>query len=96
MDLHLFAMSLWFEYVFGVNNVILQMQQTKIFDRVLLCSPGCPGAHSVDQDGLVLKDLPASASQDLELMVYLTKPSMIICYVTTASLRAKGSPYLAP
>jgi hypothetical protein len=31
-------------------------------DRVSLCSPGCPGTHSVDQAGLELRDLPASAS----------------------------------
>jgi hypothetical protein len=31
-------------------------------DRVSLCSPGCPGAHSVDQAGLELRNLPASAS----------------------------------
>jgi hypothetical protein len=28
-------------------------------DRVSLCSPGCPGTHSVDQAGL--RNLPASA-----------------------------------
>jgi hypothetical protein len=27
-----------------------------------LCSPGCPGTHSVDQAGLELRNLPASAS----------------------------------
>jgi hypothetical protein len=32
-------------------------------DRVSLCSPGCPGTHSVDQAGLELRNLPASASQ---------------------------------
>ena len=32
-------------------------------DRVSLYSPGCPGTHSVDQAGLELKNLPASASQ---------------------------------
>ena len=32
-------------------------------DRVSLCSPGCPGTHSVDQAGLQLRNLPASASQ---------------------------------
>jgi hypothetical protein len=32
-------------------------------DRVFLCSPGCPGNHSVDQAGLKLKNLPASASE---------------------------------
>jgi hypothetical protein len=32
-------------------------------DRVSPCSPGCPGTHSVDQAGLELRNLPASASQ---------------------------------
>jgi hypothetical protein len=27
-------------------------------DRVSLCSPGCPGTHSVDQAGLELRSLP--------------------------------------
>jgi hypothetical protein len=31
-------------------------------NRVSLCSPGCPGTHSVDQAGLKLRGLPASAS----------------------------------
>ena len=31
-------------------------------DRVSLCSPGCPGTHSVDQVGLELRNPPASAS----------------------------------
>jgi hypothetical protein len=31
-------------------------------DRVSLYSPGCPGTHSVDQVGLELRNLPASAS----------------------------------
>jgi hypothetical protein len=34
-------------------------------DRVSLCSPDCPGTHSVDQAGLELRNLPASASQML-------------------------------
>jgi hypothetical protein len=38
-------------------------------DRVSLCSPGCPGTLSVDQAGLELGDLPASASQVLGLKV---------------------------
>jgi hypothetical protein len=28
-------------------------------DRVSLCSPGCPGTHSVDQAGLKLRNPPA-------------------------------------
>jgi hypothetical protein len=34
-------------------------------DKVSLCSFGCTGTHSVDQAGLKLRDLPASASQVL-------------------------------
>ncbi|GAB1295570.1 TBC1 domain family member 15 [Apodemus speciosus] len=34
---------------------------------VSLCSPGCPGTHSVDQAGLELRNPPASASQVLGL-----------------------------
>jgi hypothetical protein len=36
-------------------------------DRVSLCSPGCPGTHSVDQASLELRNSPASASQVLGL-----------------------------
>jgi hypothetical protein len=31
-------------------------------DRVSLCILGCPVTHSVDQAGLKLRDLPATAS----------------------------------
>jgi hypothetical protein len=36
-------------------------------DRVSLYSPGFPGTHFVDQAGLKLRNLPASASRVLEL-----------------------------
>jgi hypothetical protein len=36
-------------------------------DRISLCSPDCPGTHSVDQAGLELRNPPASASQVLGL-----------------------------
>jgi hypothetical protein len=36
-------------------------------DKVSLCSPGCPGTHSVDQTGLKLRDPPAPASLALGL-----------------------------
>jgi hypothetical protein len=39
-------------------------------DRVSLCSPGCPGTHSVGQAGLELRNLPASASQVLGLKAW--------------------------
>jgi hypothetical protein len=41
-------------------------------ERVSLCSPGCPGIHSVDQADLKLRNLPASASQVLELKACAT------------------------
>jgi hypothetical protein len=37
-------------------------------DRVSLCSPGCSGTYFVDQAGLELRNLPASASQVLGSM----------------------------
>jgi hypothetical protein len=40
--------------------------------RVFLCSPGCPGTHSVDQIGLGLRNLSASASQVLGLKACVT------------------------
>jgi hypothetical protein len=36
-------------------------------NRVSLYSPGCPGAHSVHQAGLELRNPPASASRVLGL-----------------------------
>jgi hypothetical protein len=41
-------------------------------DRVFLCSPGCPGTHSVDQFGLELRNPSASASQVLGLQAFDT------------------------
>jgi hypothetical protein len=44
------------------------------WDRVSLCSPGCPGTHSVDQAGLELRNPPASASRVLGLKACATTP----------------------
>jgi hypothetical protein len=41
-------------------------------DRVSLCRPGCPRTHFVDQAGLELRNLPASASRVLGLKVCST------------------------
>ena len=41
-------------------------------NRVSLCTPGCLGSHSLVQDGLKLRNLPASASQVLGLKVCTT------------------------
>jgi hypothetical protein len=50
-------------------------------DRVSLCSPGCPGTHSVDQAGLKLKDPPASASQVLGLKACATTARRILRFL---------------
>jgi hypothetical protein len=49
-------------------------------DRVSLCSPGCPGTHSVDQAGLKLRNLPASASRVLGLKACTTMPGCDIYF----------------
>jgi hypothetical protein len=41
-------------------------------DMVSLYSPGCPGTYFVDQAGLELRNLPAPASQVLELKACAT------------------------
>jgi hypothetical protein len=41
-------------------------------DRDSLYSPSCPGTHSVDQAGLELRNLSASASQVLGIKVCAT------------------------
>jgi hypothetical protein len=58
----LFCLFVW---VFFVFLFFLQ-------DRVSLCSPGCPGTHSVDHAGLKLRNPPASASQVLGLKACAT------------------------
>jgi hypothetical protein len=55
-------------------------------DRVSLCSPGCPGTHSVDQAGLELRDPPASASQVQGSKACATTPG----YITLLSVEFRG------
>jgi hypothetical protein len=50
-------------------------------DRVSLCSPGCPGTHSLDQAGLELINPPASASQVLELKACATTARLLLCFL---------------
>lgn len=42
------------------------------WDRILFCSPGCPGTHYVVQDDLELRNLLASVSPMLELKASAT------------------------
>jgi hypothetical protein len=53
-------------------------------DRVSLCSPGCPGTHSVDQAGpLELRNPPASASRVLGLKACATTPGLYSTFLKT-------------
>jgi hypothetical protein len=47
-------------------------------DRVSLYSPGCPGTHFVDQAGLELRNLPASAFRVLGLKARTTTPGLLL------------------
>jgi hypothetical protein len=60
-------MSLWQPSFFFLFCFVLFF-----WDRVSLYSPGCPGTHSIDQAGLQLRNLPASASQVLGLKACAT------------------------
>ena len=63
-------------------------------DRVSLCSPGCPGTHSVNQAGLEIRNPPASASQVLGLKVYATNARLCFCFKDKVSLYSPGCPVL--
>ena len=50
------------------------------FETEFLCSPDCPGTHSVDQAVLELRNLSASASQVLGLKVCATTAQLNIVF----------------
>ena len=51
--------------------------------RVSLYSPGCPGLPLVDQAGLELRNLPASAFQVMGLNVCTTMPGPYVSLIHT-------------
>ena len=51
--------------------------------RVSLYSPGCPGLPFVDQAGLELRNLPASAFQVMGLNVCTTMPGPYVSLIHT-------------
>jgi hypothetical protein len=50
-------------------------------DRVSLYSPNCPGTRFVDQAGLELRNLPASASRVQGLKVCATMPGSLLYFL---------------
>jgi hypothetical protein len=67
-------MKLW--KIQGMGDVVIGLFLFFVLDfffkTEFLCSPGCPGTHSVDQAGLELRNPPASASQVLGLKACAT------------------------
>jgi hypothetical protein len=61
---------------------ISDLQFFFLWDRVSLCSPGCPGTHFVDQAGLELRNPPASASRVLGLKACATMPGPTSNFIT--------------
>jgi hypothetical protein len=64
--------SLFIYYFYFIYLFIL------FFETGFLCSPGCSGTHFAEKAGLELRNLPASASQDLGLKVCATMPSYLL------------------
>jgi hypothetical protein len=68
---HIIRICLWDRLIMAL--IVFCLFVFLVFrDRVSLSSPGCPGTHSVDQTGLELRNLPASASQVLGLKACTT------------------------
>ncbi|GAB1297638.1 Prospero homeobox protein 2 [Apodemus speciosus] len=57
------------------------------FQEVSLCSPGCPGTHSVDHAGLELRNPPASASQSAGITGVRHHRPATFSYMTLARLK---------
>jgi hypothetical protein len=71
-----------------INNLFLG---GVFWDRVSLYSPGCPGTHFVDQAGLKLRNLPASAYWVLGLKACATMPGEINNLTWTKSKEGKDT-----
>jgi hypothetical protein len=101
---------LWWVIAFAVSRAEIEIVSLPFFfflfsfffpggrgvlrDRVSLCSPGCPGTHSVDQAGLELRDPPSSASGVLELKVCATTPGLSLPFQSFLKLfKGKSHPF---
>jgi hypothetical protein len=80
----LFLLVFLFLFCFGLFCFVLfWFGLVLVFrDRVSLYSPGCPGTHFVDEDGLELRNPPASASRVLGLKACATMPGLALPVLT--------------
>ncbi|GAB1295921.1 Ran-binding protein 17 [Apodemus speciosus] len=62
--------------------------------QVSLCSPGCPRTHSVDQAGLEIKNVPASASQVLGLKHWEFAPNSVHYLLTLWQRMVASVPFV--
>ena len=62
-----------------VIMILMLVVVMRVINSVSLCSPDCPGTHSVDQAGLKLRNLPAPASQVLGLKACTTTARITFC-----------------
>jgi hypothetical protein len=56
-------------------------------NRVSLCSPGCPGTHSVDQAGLDLRNQPVASSQVLGLKAFATRTGWTLHFLSHVKIQ---------
>jgi hypothetical protein len=73
-----FGWLVWFGLVwFGLVwfGLVLVFQ-----DGISLYTSGCPGTHFVDQAGLELRNIPASASRVLGLKAFATTPGQFLSF----------------
>jgi hypothetical protein len=77
--------ELYSQWLLGSEQPLIPINVTFFFfwDRVSLYSPGCPGTHFVDQAGLELRNLPASASQVLGLKVCTTTTQLNVTFISS-------------
>ena len=66
---------MWFCFLFVLFFFVFVF--VLFFETGFLCSPGCPGTHSVDQAGFELRNPPAFASEVLGLKVCAITPCLI-------------------
>ena len=67
---------------FGFISFVFVFVFVCLFETGFLCSPDCPGTHSVGQAGLKLRNLPAFAFNVLGIKgVSQHHPSFLFCFV---------------
>ena len=89
---------MYYIYIYEYMNECFVLKKKDLFvclffrDRISLCSPGCPGTHSVDQVDFELRNPPASASRVLGLKPCATTARLLPCGFRNNFLSSLSSP----